>query len=887
MARTLDVEVTVKGGREFFNTHRIRKPSYHVSLTLNGKKDRTVRGETGDKAPMWDQKFVFEVDLDSILHVEVLCTHNPGEEGHAIGQTDINILYVERNKDVEIAFHRTDNKSAETITVGHITFHLKVNFPVTFAVKESKASLRDLHRLNQTDDLLKIMNQTEGHQLLPIWKRLITSLDTVASYAEKISELDSRATVAVSAVAFMVQVLVKQIERDEKVEKLGKIMGDLYTYILDGIGMDKIKTFQKALDNLLTQTTECAYFIVDYRKLKLFAQRVVANIVSDTDSMIAQFEASFEELKISLLLGSSLQTAVVSYRILQEVEDIKNLIHVNSLPRLTEIGWDSHRTCLRGTRQDVIDEVIQWASSSGDVDQKSTRRIYVLVGPPGCGKSTVAHTLAQAFHKQKRLAASLFLGEHPGSRVTSRTVSSTILHQLSGYNSAIKARIAQAIESDTSLATADIIQQFCHLLVGVIRPGATMSEAALGMIGPTLIVLDNLYKISEEQEQERIVAAIADYFLKLPPNFRLVLTSQQGGSIINVLGRMPQHCDIHHITYDNPRGEVPEEFMTSCLERLASKLPEFEDRHDLGKMRESLLERSMGVQTWIDTLFRFLFFCSDRDLWIPGVWQTLQQILSSPIPLSKENTMDNLYCAIFSSLPYPTHLVKDLLLLFITSVGPLSLTKAHEPISLECTDFAEVIGEDHSQSCSILQVMQELGFLISGNGKFGDGENLFTLIPFLLDSLTNERRCYGIGFPGLKENSIEVAVRMIKIMNDEFSLFRLKKSGGNHTSSWGDYLQPADLQRSCLTWIFCIESCGVDCMDDRTTEFDLLLTALEKFLAGPILGWMHCLATLQKGTSSSKQMQESLLWQRLEYWLEVRLLLSPALQTVQAIHLDY
>jgi len=52
------------------------------------------------------------------------------------------------------------------------------------------------------------------------------------------------------------------------------------------------------------------------------AQRAVINMVSNADEMIAQFEAAFGELKISLILGSSLQSAVVAYRILQTVENI-------------------------------------------------------------------------------------------------------------------------------------------------------------------------------------------------------------------------------------------------------------------------------------------------------------------------------------------------------------------------------------------------------------------------------------------------------------------------------------------------------------------------------------------------------------------------------------
>ena len=46
------------------------------------------------------------------------------------------------------------------------------------------------------------------------------------------------------------------------------------------------------------------------------------NLVSNTDEMIQNFEGTFRELRIELILGSSLQTTIVSCRILQKVENI-------------------------------------------------------------------------------------------------------------------------------------------------------------------------------------------------------------------------------------------------------------------------------------------------------------------------------------------------------------------------------------------------------------------------------------------------------------------------------------------------------------------------------------------------------------------------------------
>ena len=116
-------------------------------------------------------------------------------------------------------------------------------------------------------------------------------------------------------------------------------MGDLHAYIADTCSIEKIASYKDTLRTVLIQTTECSYFIGDYRKITQFgrclplltslrlikrdlAQRAVVNLISNADAMMKKFEDTFRDLKIELILGSSLQTAIVSCRILQKVENI-------------------------------------------------------------------------------------------------------------------------------------------------------------------------------------------------------------------------------------------------------------------------------------------------------------------------------------------------------------------------------------------------------------------------------------------------------------------------------------------------------------------------------------------------------------------------------------
>ena len=50
-------------------------------------------------------------------------------------------------------------------------------------------------------------------------------------------------------------------------------MKDIYLYVADAYPMEKIDIYKDTVGRLLAQTTECSYFIGDYRRIMQFGMQ--------------------------------------------------------------------------------------------------------------------------------------------------------------------------------------------------------------------------------------------------------------------------------------------------------------------------------------------------------------------------------------------------------------------------------------------------------------------------------------------------------------------------------------------------------------------------------------------------------------------------------------
>jgi adenylylsulfate kinase-like enzyme len=94
-----------------------------------------------------------------------------------------------------------------------------------------------------------------------------------------------------------------------------------------------------------------------------------------------------------------------------------------------------------------------WISISQDPGSKDYKRVLLLHGMAGTGKSTIANTIAFRYNQLKRLGASFCFKRGDNER-TAQNMFSTIARGMADLEEAYRLKLYDAIKSSTRLRTS-------------------------------------------------------------------------------------------------------------------------------------------------------------------------------------------------------------------------------------------------------------------------------------------------------------------------------------------------------------------------------------------------------------------------------------------------
>ena len=254
-----------------------------------------------------------------------------------------------------------------------------------------------------------------------------------------------------------------------------------------------------------------------------------------------------------------------------------------------------HDTCLPGTRESVLDEIMRWAKDPQD------KHVFWLNGLAGTGKSTIAQTFSETIAKAGILGASFFCSRDYLDRQELKNIFPTLAHQLACRYPAFRRHIIRKIKQDPAVASNSLVSQLEDLIVGPLSSSNILC----------VIVVDALDECIDNQPASAILSVLgrhvkqllsAKFFITGRPEPRI-----RSGFRLPLLEPLTQIFLLHEVKLTTVDGDIRlylHEKLTEVSKRRSNlDLP---DPWPCSEDLTTLTEKSSGLFIFASTLVRFI-----------------------------------------------------------------------------------------------------------------------------------------------------------------------------------------------------------------------------------------------------------------------------------------
>ncbi|KAF9000085.1 hypothetical protein BDQ17DRAFT_689668 [Cyathus striatus] len=546
-----------------------------------------------------ERKFGCKIMKTSKVDIKVDCKHTRLYDVHEISAMEIKdiVNMLQLNSETNIALKYLSKR--KKFLTGTLILRLSrvsttaelAQFKLSAPPRKSLYTVADLEGLGVVSKILK----SDAGLLCPEWVNLLGSIGYLLKLTKPISKIDPHAKLALSAVEVAFEIFMTQKEHDERVLSLVRVMADLYQMILDSSPMEKCQTLSQSINNLIALTRECAYFIAQYIKTVPFAQRMVANTLSNVDYLITQFEKQFFILKEVFFTGIMLSIGQVTIRVLEKLESIDDKLN-EIMDRITlpVLGrsWNNLEVCLEGTQEPILYKIYEWGASCGNIFPN----IFLLLGVSKLGKTAISHTVASFFHKHGHLGATIFFDSEHSS---CRNFFTSIIRELISYDPAIHDKVMMGLKENPKFLNGHPNAQFDFLDSEVFK--------SLTIIGPMIIIVDGLDKCIDRKTWN-----LLKLLLKFPSNIQLLITSEPLDDILSIF--TSETCMLHKMSSieDNDQWGSLELYISGFFTILEQSRPNLFVCHSPQDITQEILLKTGEFNVLAQAVLEFIAVTEDN-----------------------------------------------------------------------------------------------------------------------------------------------------------------------------------------------------------------------------------------------------------------------------------
>ncbi|KAF5377095.1 hypothetical protein D9615_010547 [Tricholomella constricta] len=317
---------------------------------------------------------------------------------------------------------------------------------------------------------------------------------------------------------------------------------DLWTCVLETLDFMKsteslrdVQSLTGTVQAMMEQLRECIIYLTEYWGRSTAETAVKATFAAQDDTIIQRFTDTFEQLKVQfdqrinvqqwkITQATGEQVAMISNKIdvlIRKEEDrqLKGLLATDLLTH-----WSS--TCLSGTREKLLSEILSWAQSD------SSPSVLWLSGAAGTGKSSVAGSVAALLKSENILGA--FVGFRRDI-----AVDDTPSHLLG------------SIACQIAFFHEDQAREL------VVQP--LLSSVALPRVVIVIDALDECAADSDKNDKpgrKKLVDAIVTEFAALPSFVKVFVTSRKEGIITHQLPQLKSLQNIDLTSVDETQKDI-------------------------------------------------------------------------------------------------------------------------------------------------------------------------------------------------------------------------------------------------------------------------------------------------------------------------------------------
>jgi hypothetical protein len=405
-----------------------------------------------------------------------------------------------------------------------------------------------------------------------------------------------------------------------------------------------------------------------------------------------------------------------------------------------------------GTRAAFLDFIIDW------VNNPASERGLVLFGQAGTGKSSIAHEIARLFNKMHRLTSSFIFSRREQSERKAYHLFTTLARDLADRYLSFKIALGKVVKDNTALrvGTRDYHTLFESLILEPLKD--------LHIVGPILVVIDAIDESGDTTSRTGLHAFLAKNLIRLPSNFRVVITSRPEHAIVSAL----DEAQSVKIKYMNDT-ELAAGTHKDILAFFQQRLPSNEFKHYV----EALAVKAEGLFQWAAVAHQLILDPPARFGYSQE--KCTKHLLQPSTSRHGQDLLEGLYKEVLEG--YFTD--QDARVLFRSVVG--QLITSIEPLTIRSLiPLRQHASYDEDSDAAVTGILSRLGSLLSNVNSSDKDLPIIPLHTSFRDFLTNEDKS-GDFYVGVRDAHHELTHSCLNLILDpldglKFNMCKLETS---------------------------------------------------------------------------------------------------------------